>query len=237
MKISLVIPAYNEEKYIGDCLTKVIENSQGKFHEIIVVDNGSTDGTKEIVRKFPKVRLVEESHKGANAARQRGFQETTGELIAFIDADTRPSGNWCRAIGIEFARDPSLVCLSGPYFYYDLPLVQQWLVKLFFYFLALPAYLLTGYMAIAGNLIIRRNTLEKMSGFDTSIAFYGDDTDTARRAHAFGRVKFKPSFVMHTSARRFKEEGMFTTGIKYVINFLSIVFAGKPATKNYQDIR
>ncbi len=63
MKISLVICAYNEEKYIGACLESVLKNAKEKLHEIIVVDNNSTDKTKEIVKRFPEVSLVEETKK------------------------------------------------------------------------------------------------------------------------------------------------------------------------------
>jgi glycosyltransferase involved in cell wall biosynthesis len=59
--ISLIIPAYNEEKYISTCLDYAIKNSNGKLLEIIVVDNASTDNTKKIASNYPNVRVVYES--------------------------------------------------------------------------------------------------------------------------------------------------------------------------------
>src|SRR3989344_4702815 len=126
-KISLIIPAYNEEKYIGECLKSVIENSDGKFHEIIVVDNGSTDRTTEIARGFSCIKVVHEKLKGTNRARERGLRESTGDLIAFIDADTQLHSNWHDTAQKIFSKNPDMVSLSGPYRYYDGPKPMRYL--------------------------------------------------------------------------------------------------------------
>ena len=101
----------------------------------------------------------------------------------------------------------------------------------------MPVYWIVGYMVVGGNFAIRRAVLEKMNGFDTSIQFYGDDTDIARRANAFGKVIFSPSFFMPTSSRRLAGQGMFKTTFLYVINFISQVIMHKSITKKYKDIR
>lgn len=237
LNISLVIPAHNEEKYIGACLDHATKNSRGGFFEVIVIDNASTDRTGMIAEAYPGVRVVREEQKGLTHARQRGFTEAKGDVIAFIDADTRMPKDWYRALVAEFSRHETLACLSGPYVYHDIPRWQRALVKTFWYTLAMPAYLAVGYMAIGGNFAIRRSVLQKMKGFDTSIAFYGEDTDIARRARAFGKVKFKPSFFMYTSGRRFAGQGFLNTALIYVANFFSEAFAHKPTTQKYRDIR
>jgi len=85
--VSVVIPAYNAERYIGETLESVLAQTYRDF-EIVVVDDGSTDGTREIVRNYGEpVRLVEQPNSGPAAARNRGIREARGELIAFIDAD------------------------------------------------------------------------------------------------------------------------------------------------------
>jgi cellulose synthase/poly-beta-1,6-N-acetylglucosamine synthase-like glycosyltransferase len=82
MKVSVIIPAYNEEKYITKALTAV-SNLKTKPFEVIVVDNGSTDKTVELVKKFPNVRLISFTKiKGPNAARQAGFLASKGEKAA-----------------------------------------------------------------------------------------------------------------------------------------------------------
>ena len=236
-KISLVIPAYNEEKYIGACLEHAIKNSAGKFFEIIVIDNASIDRTREEAEKFPGVRVVREEKKGLTCARERGFIEAKGDLIAYIDADTRMGEAWYERVVREFAHDPDLAVLSGPYVYYDISSFQKLLVRLYWYVLALPVYLIVGYMTVGGNFVIRREVLNKMNGFDTTIAFYGEDTNIARRAHAFGKVKFALRFEMDTSGRRLAGQGAFKTMRIYVANFLSEVFLHRPVTQEYEDIR
>ena len=98
-------------------------------------------------------------------------------------------------------------------------------------------YWLVGYMAINGNLAMRKEVLEKMGGLDTSIEFYGDDTNTSRRASEFGKVIFSMDFVMETSNRRLVKQGLFSTMFVYIQNFLSEVFLKRPVTKEYEDFR
>ncbi|MDD5050743.1 MAG: glycosyltransferase [Candidatus Pacebacteria bacterium] len=234
---SLVICAHNEEKHIGVCLEHVKKNSKDRFFEIIVIDNASTDRTKDIAEGFPGVRVVYEKRKGLTRARQRGFEEAKGDIIAYIDADTKMSAGWIESALREFEKNANLASLSGPYIYYDLPMWQRTLVSLWWMILAYPAYLFTRYMLVGGNFVIRREVLEKMGGFDTSIEFYGEDTDIARRAYKFGKVKFKPSFAMHTSGRRLTHHGIIKTAKLYVSNFLSEAVLHRPVTKEYKDVR
>lgn len=235
MKLSLIIPAHNEEKYIGACLEYALKNSNGKFSEVVVIDNASTDRTKEIAEKYAGVRVIREEQKGLTKARQRGYIESTGDILAYIDADTHMPENWINILEKTF-NNQECVCLSGPYIYYDVSKFKQFLVRLYWY-LSLPLYWIIGYMVIGGNFVIRRSVLEKMNGFDTNIKFYGEDTDIGRRANKFGKITFNPSFYMYTSARRLNGQGFFSTGYTYVINFFSEVFLHKPATEEYRDIR
>jgi glycosyltransferase involved in cell wall biosynthesis len=234
-KVSLVIPAYNEELYIADCLT-CVKKSGGKFYEIIVIDNASSDRTAAIVQSFPDVRVVREAHKGVAYARQRGFQETSGDIVAYMDADCRMAPGWYERIIEEFRRNDDLACLSGPYEYYDIPLWQTPLVKLIYVAARFLSAVMIGYMAIGGNFAIRRDVLQNMGGFDTSIAFYGDDTNIARMAHRFGRVSFARDFVMQTSGRRFVQQGFVKVGFLYVINCLSVIMTQRPITQRYTDL-
>ncbi len=237
MKISIVIPAYNEEQYIEKCLSSIFREGSGAFAEIIVVNNASTDGTAGVVRKFNGVRLIDEPKKGPNTARQRGFLETRGDLVAYLDADTEITKEWFAYVRKEFARRPDLVCLSGPLFYRDLPRVESACVWVYWYCFAAPIYFLLRYMAVGGNCVIRRDALHKIGGFNTSIKFYGDDTNTARRLHKVGKVKFKTSFFVWTTSRRFKGQGFLKTGFLYAGNFFSEVIFHRPVTKEHKDIR
>lgn len=234
--ISLIIPAYNEEAYLPACLDAVMQNAADKVIEIIVVDNNSTDGTKEVVARYPAVTYIFEPHKGITRARQRGFLASTGDVLAYADADTLPPVGWIEQIWEEFGANENLACLSGPYTFYDLSgfrnaVSNAWFVA------ARPFYSIVGYIIVGGNFAIRRDVLEKMDGFDSSIEFYGEDVDIARRAEKHGKVLFSSSFVMPTSGRRMRKQGFLKTAGIYFINYFSIVFSGKPVTKGYKDVR
>ena len=236
MKISLIIPAYNEEQWIGGCLSHIQKNAPEKFHEIIVIDNASTDKTGEVAAGFPGVRVVREDKKGLVQARQRGYIEAKGDILAYMDADSHVNPGWYERIERAFTKRPGLAAISGPYLYYDANWLQN-LLTYIWYVLAYPLYLALGYMMTGGNFAIKRSVLDQMKGFDTSIEFYGEDTNIARRAHKFGKVLFSISFIMPTSGRRLKNQGAIKTGYLYAINFFSEVVRSKPASKVYEDYR
>ena len=142
----------------------------------------------------------------------------------------------------NFAKDKNLVALSGPYFYYDLSMFENLLVKIF-YFFGWLIYLFThfvlnkGAMLQGGNFVLRRDAWDRAGGFDTTIAFYGEDTDVARRVSKQGRVLWTWNLPMYTSGRRLRKEGIVRTGFTYALNFFSTSITGRPATNKYSDIR
>ena len=223
MKLSLIIPAYNEEKGIGKCLAAAVKHGAGKFKEIVVVDNASTDNTAAVAASFPGVRVVREDQKGTNFARQRGVEETTSELLAFLDADTLLRAGWIEKVERAFARDPKLVCLTGPYWFYDLPRHHAFAFWLNWHF-AHITHFFTSAMGVTGNMVLRRSVLQNMGGFDTSYTFSGDDVDTALRASKFGRVTFTFDIILDSSGRRYKKLGYFHTIGFYIQNAIRVIF-------------
>jgi glycosyltransferase involved in cell wall biosynthesis len=244
MKISVVIPAFNEAANIGPCLDSVTRELArwAVSREVIVVDNASSDGTAEVARRYTGVTIVTEPRKGITFARQAGFARSTGDLIANIDADTRVPPGWLDTVIREFTCDAGLVCLSGPHRYAAAP----WWVRLsthLFYGIAFVTYVInryvlrTGSMVQGGNFVCRRTALQQIGGFDTTIDFYGEDTDIAQRLHRVGRVKFTLRLPITASPRRLLGEGLFTTGVRYAVNYFWIVVSGRPFTRVSRDIR
>jgi cellulose synthase/poly-beta-1,6-N-acetylglucosamine synthase-like glycosyltransferase len=244
MQLAFVIPAYNEEALIGKCLASVVAEVErsGRPVDIVVVNNASTDRTREIAEGFPGVRVVDELEKGLVAARDAGFRATTAELVANIDADTVVPAGWIDTVLAEFERDPRLVCLSGPYFYYDLSVWNRFLVS-FFYGVTYLTYVLNrfvlrvGSVVQGGNFVFKRSAWQAVGGYNRAIQFFGEDTDVAVRLSKVGGVKWTFRLKMWTSGRRLAEEGVLRTAATYVVNFFSVTFAGKPATKTYTDVR
>ena len=86
-KISVIIPSYNCERYIAETIESVL-NQTAKSVELIVIDDGSNDRTREIVKSYgTRVRLIEQSNTGVCAARNLGIREATGDYICFLDHD------------------------------------------------------------------------------------------------------------------------------------------------------
>ena len=244
MRLSFVVPAYNEEAYLPACLESVLAQTRelGDAVEIIVVNNASTDRTREVALGYPGVRVVDEPQKGLTFARQAGFAASSGELIANVDSDSRLTEGWVAKVLAEFAAEPKLVALSGPFIYYDMSPSQRVSVRIF-YAIAYLVYALNRYvlragsMVQGGNFVLRRAALEKIGGFNTAIAFYGEDTDIARRMNQVGEVKFTFELKMFSSARRLKKEGTLRIALRYSINYFWTIFGKTPYTKEYTDIR
>jgi len=243
-QLSFVIPAYNEEALIGACLESVLAEVKrsGIDAEVVVVNNASVDRTGEIARGFAGVKVVDEPKKGLVNARHAGFENSTGPLVANIDSDTLVPEGWLTTVIREFSANPKLVCLSGPYVYYDMSLWNRFLIRLF-YVLTWLIYVLNHYVlrvgsvVQGGNFVFRRDAWLKAGGFDTSIAFFGEDTDVAVRLSKVGKVKWTWGLPMKTSGRRLEKEGVFKTASTYTLNFFWVTFRGKPATVDYTDIR
>ena len=94
-----------------------------------------------------------------------------------------------------------------------------------------------GAMVQGGNFVLRRAILDQIGGYDTTIEFYGEDTDVARRVSQVGRVKWTFRLPIYSSARRMKGEGLVITGIRYALNYIWVAFRGRPLTTDYKDIR
>lgn len=244
MKLSFVIPAYNEAAYLPQCLASIQAERERHPHydvEVVVVNNASTDNTRNIILSHPGVILVDEPKKGLSQARHSGYLRATGDLIANVDADTMLKEGWLDCVFKTFERGPELLALSGPVIYYDLPRHIRALVRMF-YWAALATHVNNqlfriGAVIQGGNFVLRRTALEGLGGYDTSIDFYGEDADVARRLTKLGKVHFTLKFQIYASGRRLAAEGILTIGLRYTINYMWIIFFKKPFSKTYIDIR
>lgn len=202
MKISVVIPAYNEEKIIRKTLG-FIQKQTYQPYEIIVVDNNSTDKTAEMARSMG-VTVVEEHVQGLTPARNTGFNAAKGEIIARTDADTQVPPNWLEMIEEAFKKDTKLVGLSGPILYFDLnvgqiaPLIQIY---------SQTCKLLYGCECMIGpNFAIRKSAWKKIKDevcMDDNRVH--EDIDLSIHISTVGKVRFDKSLIVRTSGRRIKK--------------------------------
>ena len=115
---SVLIDTYNHEKYIEQAITSAIEQDfPAKDYEIVVVDDGSTDRTPEIVKKFaPRVRLLRKKNGGQASAYNAGIREARGDVVAFLDGDDWfAPGKLCAAIS-ALERHPEAAAVGHGYY-------------------------------------------------------------------------------------------------------------------------
>lgn len=211
--ISVVIPAYNEEKYLGKTLETLKNQDFQKPYEVIVVDNGSTDKTVQIAKKF-KARIIHEPKKGVACARQAGFMAARAKIIATTDADTLLPKNWLTKIEGNFLSHPKAVALAGHLDLYDTNLF----LRLACFPLSLVFFSLID--AYSGtNIAVRKDAFNKIGGFNLNYGA-GEDTDICRRLKKIGPVLRNPFLVVATSARRYRARGFIGGTWTYLFCFL-----------------
>ncbi len=197
--ISVVIPAYNEEKLLGFCLESLRKQKfEGKY-EIIVVDNGSTDRTWKVAESFG-AEVILEKRKGVVFARQRGFSLARGKIIATTDADSIVPTDWLEKIFLTFETNPEAIGVTGGIDFYGSSKKILFLVNIF---TPIFRFFSRNYF-IGPNFAIKKEIFEKIGGFDTKL-FVGEDTDLALRAKKFGRIVSKKDLSVATSSRKWEK--------------------------------
>jgi glycosyltransferase involved in cell wall biosynthesis len=111
---SVIVPTYNRADRIGYCLDALLSQDCTLPFEIIVVDDGSTDNTIELLAKFPAVRVISQANAGPAAARNRGVRAAAGKIVLFTDDDCEPFPNWLTEMLKPFA-DPEVMATKGIY--------------------------------------------------------------------------------------------------------------------------
>jgi glycosyltransferase involved in cell wall biosynthesis len=180
-KISVVICTYNRVELLSHVLSSVtVQTVPTDEYEILVIDNHSTDNTKEFVIKFsqihPNVRYIYEPEQGLSHARNRGWKEAQGEYVAYIDDDARAENRWVEAIAAFAARRPEAAAFGGPYFGFSLkPLLQAWYKESYAsWSLGTEERPIQKDEWLKGtNMIYKRTALEALNGFDTRLGMSG----------------------------------------------------------------
>jgi glycosyltransferase involved in cell wall biosynthesis len=167
--VSIIIPTYNYARFIGEALRSVRDQTYRLF-EIIVIDDGSTDDTKNVVSQFDEVQYAHQSNQGIAAARNAGLRMSNGELAVFLDADDRLLPNALAAGVAQLNENPDWVFVSGRWEIIS----REGQVTL------LPppvvvgndpyrAFLQSNYIGTVGQVMFRRSVLEQENGFDVTV--------------------------------------------------------------------
>ncbi len=106
-KFSIIVPVYNTEKYLERCLDSIKEQTISDY-EVIVVNDGSTDNSKDIIKKYP-YKVINQKNQGLSMARNNGVKEARGEYIIFLDSDDYLEKNLLKKINAVLDNKPDLV--------------------------------------------------------------------------------------------------------------------------------
>lgn len=216
--VSIVIPAYNEEKYLSLALQSLTNLQTKKSFEVLVVDNNSSDNTAKVANKFQEklhVKVILEKKQGRGAARKRGFDEAKGRIIVSLDADTKVYPDWLDALTAPL--ENSVVATTTSCKITDC----SSLTNAVFNFMqpkAMALYrIFSGHYWLSGfSFAILRSVYKKSNGFDPALQAQ-EDLDLSFRVAKLGKIKFINKPVTF-SGRRFKT-GLLMGTYDYIRSF------------------
>lgn len=245
MKISFIIPAYNEEKLISNCIES-IKKELFRCHkwvtdfEIIVVDNNSTDLTKEIVlnkcSSNSGVKVIDCYEKGVTHSRNEGYKVAKFPYLAFIDADNEIPNGWLDRCMWHFVELTDIIVVTGPVYYENQSKIIKILASIYYFFNII--FHKMGFVSIqGGNFIVTKRALNIIGGYPTEITFYGEDTNLAVHLSKYGKIYLDRKMWIYSSDRRLKFLGPFNTAFIYALNYFTVNIFKKAITKEHQDIR
>lgn len=175
MRLSLIIPVYNEAAYIADCLDSATQQIE-PFDEILVVDNGSTDDTVAIANSYAGVKVISEKKRGSVFARNKGFEAAKGEILARIDADTRLPVDWTTKLKPHFAK-PSVAAVTGAPSFYDVPLAPLVNLTQAVLYQHLQRLLTGTYILWGANMAIQRGSWQALYKLTSKRTDIDEDVD------------------------------------------------------------
>ncbi|MFH0978118.1 MAG: glycosyltransferase [Candidatus Woesearchaeota archaeon] len=209
-KVSIIIPACNEEKYIARTLESVKEQSYPRIETIVVCDS-CTDDTKRVASKY-KAKIYYVQARKPGVAKNVGASNAASEHYIFLDADTTISKNGVRDIMRELTRENEFGTLKvKPYPKKAIASMLMALKNL--------AFTLHLYPGSNGLIFCRKSLFNKVGGFDTSLYRY-EDGDFTHKALLYGKYSFIRSSNAATSIRRFERLGYFNVMLFWVRVFL-----------------
>ncbi len=229
--ITVVIPAYNEEKNLPHALKSLSEQTYTNF-DVIVADNNSTDSTHQIIKQFKADRVLV-TQKGYVYALDAGMRQAKGEIIAVTDADTTVKSNWLEEIAKAFA-DPRIVGLTGSIVIQDKSLTSKILDLLYGSFLFIHFSIGKPHL-IGFNFAVRKEAFLKAGGLDKNYTM-SPDVDLGLRLKKFGKLVFARKVEIVPSMRRW-EDSVSKAFIEYAKGYFYALWFRKPPPVTQTIIR
>ena len=183
MHVSIIIPAYNAEATLGECLAACVAQTHSDV-DVIVVDDGSTDSTPDMAKNYP-VEYIRQDNAGPAAARNRGAQAAKGEIIVFTDSDCIAEPDWIEKLLAGFTSD-DVVGVGGSY---DIANDSSLLAQMIHEEIMVRHKQFKEEVDYLGsfNVAYRKNAFDAVGGFDEAFRIAsGEDNDLAYRLHDKG---------------------------------------------------
>jgi cellulose synthase/poly-beta-1,6-N-acetylglucosamine synthase-like glycosyltransferase len=191
--VSIVVPTYNAEGTIGPLLESLTQLDYPDY-EVIIVNDGSRDKTREIVTRYP-VRLIDQPNRGASAARDAGLRASSREIVAYVDSDVTVTRDWLRKI-VQVFSDPTVGAATGKTVFLRDERATSWLRSLDIERRNAGRKTFTR-LANGPNSAFRRELLLNVGGFDPSW-FHAEDTEVSYRIWIQGyRIRYVPEAIVH----------------------------------------
>ena len=222
--ISVIVPSFNEEENIAQCLVSLSHQTVDRNeYEIIVVDGGSTDKTCEIARKYADKVFIQTSKK-VGGARNDGVMASKGDIIASTDADCILPPDWIERIRNDFL-DPAVVQVYGPVYPIEESIGNRFSLLLANTFSRIGYYSRTFYYTLGCNTAFRKDAFIKAGMYRCIDA--GDDLEIAMRMKDEGKIRFDGRLKVGFSMRRYQQYGT----LKSLYEWLYIVAHGGETQK------
>lgn len=198
--ISVIVPVLNAENIIEKCIQSLLDLDYPKSrHEIIIVDNNSTDNTRLIIEKYP-VKLLLETKKSSYIARNTGIRASKGEILVFTDSDCIVDKNWLTNIIKKFD-DPKVGGIGGKLVGYSpKTIVEKYLTATSYFNAEATANLAKPYFVTA-NVAYKRSIMEEISLFDESFTSWGDADLSYRIVGQGYKIVYEPEAVVYHKHR------------------------------------
>jgi GT2 family glycosyltransferase len=230
---SIIIPTFNGSSRIGNCLDSLVKQTAGRNVEILIVDDGSTDNTANVIRGHPSLRLIVQANAGPASARNRGALEAEGEILLFTDDDCVPMPDWLEAMLGPF-KDPEVVGAKGIYRTHQRSLAARFVQIEYEDKYRLMAGQPTIDFIDTYSAAFRRDRFLEMAGYDTSFPVAcAEDIELSYRMSARGwKMTFAPAAIVYhthpdTLSRYLKK--------KYKFAFWRVLAVRKNPSKGVKD--